>query len=235
LSGKSTVLQVTCIAFSLFISSVVLAVALEKISAEQVLAEINLARTEPLKYAGFLREFRRQFSGDGNSYSVPGSNISIQTIEGIAAVDEAIDFLTRQKPLAPLIWSAKLAAAAGELVEEQGKSGATGHDAGPGGGLLQRSKKNGIGTTRIGENTAYGPDSPRGVVIELLIDDGVASRGHRKNQFDPAYKKAGVSCGPHPRYETMCVIDFSGRFRESIAPVKIKPMRKKKVKDKGTD
>ena len=63
---------------------------------------------------------------------------------------------------------------------------------------------------KIGENIAYGQySSARGMVINLIIDDGVQNRGHRKNQFDPTFAKAGVSCGSHPRYETMCVIDFS--------------------------
>ena len=188
------------------------AAVLEQISAEQVLAEMNLARTDPVKYAEFLRELRGQFQGD--SYYIPGYSIAIRTIEGPAAVDEAIKFLTRQKPLPPLLWSTKLASVAAELAQEQSKSGAVGHEGSSSGGLLKRIKRSGIKEKRIGENVAYGAITPRGIVIDLLIDDGVPSRGHRKNQFDPTFAKAGVSCGFHPRYQTMCVIDFARAFKE---------------------
>jgi len=183
------------------------AAALEEIPAEGVLAEINLARTEPLQYVGFLQELRKQFQGD--SYTPAGTNIVLRTKEGPVAVDEAINYLSGRKALPPLLWSAGLAAAAAELVEEQGKSGITGHNGLKGGGLLVRVKRQGIKETRLGENIAYGFNSPRAVVMALIIDDGVPSRGHRKNQFDASFTKAGVSCGFHPYYEIFCAIDFS--------------------------
>lgn len=201
-------------AVSLFATFVAPAVALEEDFARQVLAEINLARTEPFTYAGFLREFRTQFQG--NSYLIPGSDTAVQTSEGVAAVDEAIDFLAKRKPLPPLAWSAGLAAAAAEQVLEQGKSGATGHKTEGKGGIRGRVKRHGIAEKKIGENIAYEQDSSaRGMVIDLIIDDGVHNRGHRKNLFDPTFAKVGVSCGSHPIYETMCVIEFSSGSRGS--------------------
>lgn len=183
------------------------AAALEDIPAKGVLAEMNLARTDPLQYAGLLQELRKQFQGD--SYTPAGTSIILRTKEGLAAVDEAILYLSARKALPPLLWSAGLAAAAAELVEEQGKSDITGHNALKGGGLLVRVRRQGIGETRLGENIAYGFNSPRAVVMALIIDDGVQSRGHRKNQFDASFTKAGVSCGFHHYYEIFCAIDFS--------------------------
>ncbi|WP_298439109.1 CAP domain-containing protein, partial [Geobacter sp.] len=66
----------------------------------------------------------------------------------------------------------------------------------------------------IGENVSYGPDDPRTVVIQLIIDDGVPGRGHRKNIYSPAFGVAGVACAPHPVYGTACAIDFAGGFKE---------------------
>ena len=205
LASNSRIIKVILVISCMF--SAAGAAALEEIPAEGVLAEINLARTEPLQYAGFLQELRKQFQGD--SYTPAGTNIALRTKEGLVAVDEAINYLTARKALPPLQWSAGLAAAAAELVEEQGKSGLIGHNGLKGGGLLQRVKRQGIGETRLGENIAYGFNSPRAVVMALIIDDGVPSRGHRKNQFDASFIQAGVSCGFHPYYEIFCAIDFS--------------------------
>lgn len=179
----------------------------------QVLAEINLARTAPRTYAGFLREFRRQFRG--NYYVLPGSTTRMQTGEGVKAVDEAITFLSRVKPLPPLTWSEGLAAAAAELAEEQGNSGATGHTGRRSHGMRQRVERHGKWNRKIGENIGYGPEGARNMVMQLIIDDGVPDRGHRINTFSTDFKTAGVACGPHPHFGNMCVVDFAGGFTSS--------------------
>ncbi len=180
--------------------------------AQMVLAEINLARSNPRLYAGFLREFRREYHG--KSYRLPGSRALVQTKEGTRAVDEAIRFLDRQRTLPPLAWSTGLAAAAADLVEEEGQSGAVGHFGKPGSGPRQRIERHGKWQGTIGEAISYGPVEARLVVMELLIDDGVPDRGHRKNIFNRAFSLAGVACGPHPAFEGMCAIDFAGEFSE---------------------
>jgi uncharacterized protein YkwD len=180
--------------------------------AKQVLQEINLARTEPRTYAGFLREFRTRFRG--KSYVLPGQVTRILTSEGVKAVDEATRFLSRQKPLPPLMWSDGLAAAAAELAEEQGRSGAIGHTGSQSHGMQERVERHGRWERQLGENIGYGPQAPRDMVMQLIIDDGVPDRGHRKNIFRTAFRTAGVACGSHPRFEGMCVIDFAGGFRD---------------------
>jgi uncharacterized protein YkwD len=179
--------------------------------SKQVLAEINLARTQPASYAGFLRQFRTQFRG--KYYELPGSTTRVQTSEGVKAVDEAITFLSRVKPLPPLTWSDGLSGAAGELAEEQGSTGGTGHTGPKSGDMRKRVERHGEWTGRIGENIGYGPEDARGMVMQLIIDDGVSNRGHRKNFFSTAFANAGVACGDHPRFGSMCVIDFAAGFR----------------------
>ncbi len=180
--------------------------------ARMVLTEINLARSNPRSYAGFLRDFRREYHG--KSYRLPGSRAMVRTTEGTRAVDEAIRFLDRQRALHPLAWSAGLAAAAAELVAEEGQSGAVGHFGKPGSGPRQRIERHGNWQGAIGEAISYGPDEARLVVMQLIIDDGVPDRGHRKNIFNRVFSLAGVACGPHPTFERMCAIDFASEFNE---------------------
>jgi uncharacterized protein YkwD len=177
-----------------------------------VLAEINLARTAPRTYAGFLREFRGLFRG--NYFVLPESDIHIQTNEGVKAVDEAIRVLSRRKPLPPLTWSVGLAAAAAELAKEQGESGAIGHGGVQGPGMRERINRHGKWNRQIGENIGYGPKGARNMVMQLIVDDGVADRGHRKNIFSTAFRTAGAACGSHPGFGSMCVMDFADVFRE---------------------
>jgi len=51
------------------------------------------------------------------------------------------------------------------------------------------------------ENISYGKKDPRGVVIQLAIDDGVYSRGHLKNMVNPQLAKMGCNTGYHKRYK----------------------------------
>jgi hypothetical protein len=184
----------------------------EKDLAQQTLAEINLARRNPPLYANNLREFRKKFRG--GSHLLPGTDIQVRTCEGVKGVDEAIRFLSRQKPLPPLSWSTGLAAAAAELADEEGESGAVGHVGKASGGPRERIERHGEWQGTIAENITYGPDEARQVVMNLIIDDGVPDRGHRKNIFSRAFARAGAACGHHPVYGTVCVIDFAGEFRE---------------------
>jgi uncharacterized protein YkwD len=79
--------------------------------------------------------------------------------------------------------------------------------------MSRRIKRHGQWTVAIGEAISYGPyriDRGRDVIAQLLVDDGVPGRGHRKTIFDTDYRLAGVSCGSHPLFATTCVIDFAG-------------------------
>ncbi len=206
-------MRLFCVTICVLLALAAPAAPLDHDLATQVLAEINLARTEPRTYAGFLREFRNKFRG--KYYLLPGSAARIQTGEGVKAVDEAIKFLSRVKPLPQLTWSDGLAAAAAELAEEQGRSGATGHTGRQSHGTRERIERHGKWERQIGENIGYGPEGARNMVMQLIVDDGVPDRGHRTSTFSASFTTAGVACGLHPRFGSMCVVDFAGGFRDS--------------------
>ncbi len=178
-----------------------------------LVAEINRARTDPAGYARHLRQFRTKFRG--TLFRLPESDSYMRTQEGVRAVDEAIRALLRQRPLPPLAWSDGLAVAAQELVDEQGETGRTGHEIGSRFELRRRVERHGAWSGEIGEAIYYGPREPRLVVMQLLIDDGVRGRGHRKALLNPAFRQAGAACGPHPRYGDSCTVDFAAMFRDT--------------------
>ncbi len=176
-----------------------------------VLLEMNLARTDPRQYAEFLEERRRYYRG--NRFEPPGE-IAIITNEGVSALDEAIEFLRREKPVGALRPSQGLSRAAQDHVRDQGPSGGLGHDGKDGSRMCDRANRYGKWSGKVGENISYGRSDARDVVIQLIVDDGIRSRGHRTNIFDPDFRIVGVACGEHSGYRVMCVTTFAADYTE---------------------
>jgi uncharacterized protein YkwD len=181
---------------------------------QEVLKEINLARTRPNEYAAFLEQLRTQFTG--KEYRRPGKP-ALMTEEGATALEEAIKFMRAAKPVPAVALSHGMCAGARTLVEDQSVTGATGHRGADGSFCEQRTQRFGTWADPIGENLNYSDDTARERVITLLIDDGVANRGHRQRIMNASYKVAGVACGGH-KIGGMCVITFAGGFNDKSAP-----------------
>jgi uncharacterized protein YkwD len=138
----------------------------------------------------------------------------LQTSEGAAAVQEAIEALRQSPQMEGLEWSEGMAAGAADHVRDQGPKGGLDHDGTDGSSPAQRVNRYGQWHQGIAENMAFGENPAREVVLQLLIDDDVLDRGHRQTMLDPRYGVAGAACGPHARYRQMCVIDFAVRYTE---------------------
>lgn len=175
----------------------------------EVITEMNLARTKPAEYAKFVEAHLRRFDGDK---MFRDGGVNIMTQEGTAAVKEAIEFLKKAKPLPPMTPSEGLALAARDHANDTGPQGLTGHKGTDGSMPHERIQRHGKVTSTSGENISYGPDEARSIVMQLIIDDGVPNRGHRKNIFSPQFKTAGVAMGKHKKYGTMCVINYADGF-----------------------
>src|SRR5215213_10982978 len=177
---------------------------------QEVLQEINLARTRPAEYAAYLEQLRPRFVG--NEYRYPGRP-GLSTAEGVRALEEAIGFLRAAKPVPALTLSRGMCSGARELVKEQAGTDTTGHKGADGSFCEQRAQRFGTWAEPIGENLSYGADPARERVITLLIDDGFANRNHRKRLFDASFKVAGIACGDH-KLGAMCVITLAGGFND---------------------
>jgi uncharacterized protein YkwD len=180
---------------------------------QEVLKEINLARTRPAEYAAYLKELRPYFNG--KEYRRPGMP-GLMTQEGTRALDEAISFLRAARPARALSMSQGMRSGAFELVKEQMGTDTTGHRGKDGSFCEQRVQRFGAWKEPIGENLSYGSETARERVLTLLIDDGFANRGHRKRLLDPSFGVAGVACGDH-RLGAMCVITLAGGFTDGAA------------------
>lgn len=66
--------------------------------------------------------------------------------------------------------------------------------------------------TTAGENIAYGSSTSDEVIMQLVIDDGVPSRGHRVNIFSDAFGTTGIATGPHVKHTPMSVLTYAGSY-----------------------
>ena len=175
-----------------------------------VVKELNSFRENPAAYAAHL-EARLPYYKD-NVLEMPGRQ-RIRTFEGKAAAEEAISALRSAQPLPALEPSYGLALAATNHARDIGPKGLMTHEGSGGTTSLElRVSRYAARYEYIGENISFGPDHPRDVVLDLLIDDNVPDRGHRKLLLDRRFRHVGVACGPHAIYRTMCVIDLAGVY-----------------------
>ncbi|MDR3303959.1 MAG: CAP domain-containing protein [Treponema sp.] len=182
---------------------------------KDVILELNKVRANPGKYAElYIRPRLAWFDGSigGKGYRAPGQTVIMRTVEGQDGVLDCIADLAGREAMPPLASREGLFKAAKDHVLDTGPKGITGHTGSDSSTMSGRMNRYGQWGGSAGENISYGEGSGRDIIIQLLIDDGVANRGHRTNNLNKNFGCIGVSIGSHSRYETMCVLDFSNQY-----------------------
>lgn len=177
-----------------------------------VLDEINLARREPKKYIKYLEEYKKLFQG--RTVFLPDF-LRIETNEGAAAVEEAINYLKNVLPLDAYDFSNGLNKTAAVQLKDLIADSKVGHTGRDGSDLTIRLHRVGRVGTIYSENIAYYAETARDIVMMMIIDDGVKSRAHRKNVFSPNFKIVGIAFGKGKTNEGICVVDFADALSES--------------------
>ena len=177
-----------------------------------VLDELNRVRANPARYAASIEAELPYYQG--RIFQRPTDAVSLSTREGAAAAREAVKALRASPPLPLLRGSIGMSLGARDHVKDQGPRGGMEHKGSDGTMAWDRVNRYGQWKTKISENMSFGTATGRDVVVSLLIDDGVAERGHRKNILDPEIRIAGVSCGYHKIYRVMCDMVHASSFVE---------------------
>ena len=182
----------------------------------------NKARADPAYYATLAEAFKTRFVYDSSGNPTNGiwkdddfvakstyCSFTLTTSEGVKAFDEAISYLKNfNQKLSQLTWSESLSQSCFDHISAQGPAGGNGHYGSAGDSPKDRISKYSK-WTGLGENLSYSdvkyPEDP---ILQLLIDDGVPSRGHRTNILKDSYTHLGVSCGCHSVYGEMCCFNY---------------------------
>lgn len=180
-------------------------------------AVANQARTNPRAYAEQLMLQRSWFKG--NLMHNPAKSTPIVVFEGVSALNETIDALLALKtPLKPLRHVPALDEVAAKHARELVRRRELAHDGEDGSTIRTRLQRAGEVAGLMGENIALGDSDPASIINQLLIDDGVPSRGHRDNLLDPRFQVSGGACavfGSTPsdkNPQSLCVMVYATSF-----------------------
>jgi uncharacterized protein YkwD len=176
-----------------------------------ILEEINSLRDNPQKYIEYLQEYRKFFKG--NMVYLPNEP-AVETIEGISAIDECIAFLKTATKMPPYTLSKGLSDAANLQLKDLMSDASIVHIGKDGSNLSQRLAKFGFVGNSFAENISFFAKTPRDIVLNMLIDDGIKTRSHRKNLFSSTFKIIGLGFGIDKNGKVFCVAEFADSFRE---------------------
>jgi uncharacterized protein YkwD len=178
---------------------------------QSILNEMNAVRANPKSYVPYVEEYKKRFKG--NVVYFPNGAM-IRTNEGITAVDEAIDFLKTASPVAPLKFVTGLAKTSNLQLSNLLDDPSLGHMSKDGTQLPQRLEKFGSVGSIYAENITYDAPTPLEIILAMIVDDGVKSRGHRKNLFGSDFRQVGIAYGKSKNTQNISVTVFADSFRE---------------------
>lgn len=178
---------------------------------DRIAQELTWARTRPDEVVAALRERKKHFKGK-EYFSPERQGGCVVTKEGLAVVEEAIAFVREAVPMGGVGDRREpgLSLAGEDHVSDIGQTGACSHDSSDGTGAADRARRYGRYRS-YGQCLWYGSEisSARAIVLDLIVDDGVPSRGHRLCVLHQAYDCVGVAYGQHATFGRMAAMEFA--------------------------
>lgn len=173
--------------------------------------ELNSCRSNPRRYSSKLSNILSFYSG---KVLTKPNRPPLETHEGLENVESCIKYLKTIRPSPPLKWSFLLSKCAQSHIDDIGPLGLESHLSSEGSDLKSRLLKFCTVSGSIGENIDFGNTSIEEIVINLLIDDGMLSRGQRLNIMKKNHKFVGAGQGIHSEYGCMSVLIFAEEVKE---------------------
>ena len=173
------------------------AVAICSVSAEdsacsEIGLTINLARRYPNEFYN-LSKWYSDSVGYGNSSYMRSLKSDLRKLE----------------PLCLLQVDENLSRFSDEHARDLGRKGKTGHRSSRGKSYNTRVEALLNNYSAVGEVCFYGDLPGWAMIVELVIDQGVRSLGHRENILNPEFRLMGIATAEHKVYGNSCVVEFA--------------------------
>ena len=183
--------------------------------AKHLLMVHNKIRTDPTSFIPKLKRWIPKFRN--NTLFLLNEN-PLETYEGTQGVEEAMRFLSVQKPVPPLIHSEELSKAARDHAIDIGKNCLIGHDGSDGSMLSDRIERYSEWDDACAESIDIGFKIADNIILNILIDDGADGRNQRINLFSQAYKYIGIGCAKHNEFDHCSVFVYVKALRDLGQP-----------------
>lgn len=185
----------------------------------EAVTALNRLRAEPASFIPALERLLPRFSGLAmrtQDYGV------VRTREGAAAVRDAISFLRTALPAPPVTLSAGLTRAAEDHVRDiasaRGRPRSwTGSDVSS---PADRARRHGLLTGDAASPVAHDPplSVEGGVLLGILVDDGVADRAGRNALLDPRFRWVGTASQSRDEPGSEYVFALAEEYRDGVPP-----------------
>ena len=172
---------------------------------QELFLQLNQLRANPSNFLSKLRDSSKYFKD--KIYHVP-DEAPIQTFEGASSLNDAIQFLKKQKPLPELTLNKDISQACKDHLNDIGPKGLTTHEGSDGSNIGERIEKYCEWDGATAQNLDFGFKKPENILLNMIIDDGVKERYQRLNLFNPEFKFVGIAIAPHKEYEICVAIGF---------------------------
>ncbi len=177
---------------------------------KNLILAMNLIRYDPPKYSRMYIYPKLQYFS-GTAFNFPGRT-TLRTKEGLEAVRELYLELLKAESMPIFYPSRGMCRASRDHAIYMKNTGATSHQGQ--GGMSDRVSKYGQWVSGLAENLQWGTSNAHDAIVSLMVDDGIKSRGHRRNMMNPSYTKVGVAVEEHPRWRISYVINYAVDFIE---------------------
>ena len=156
------------------------------VKEKQIIYILNLARMNPSLFAMTVVAQYPDYSGE-------------EQLKQSSYYQSLLQFLKNKKTMPLLYPEQSLFESAKCHAQTAGNSGYVGHN--------RRTATCKSVETFMGECCQYGFEDPLSIVLDLLVDEGIPSLGHRIILFKP-HTQIGVSLQPHKKYRWNAVLDL---------------------------
>lgn len=178
--------------------------------SKDLLKACNVLRSNPKAFIDKLESTMKQFKG--TILAKPGE-YAIQTNEGKEAFIDAINFLKKQNPVATLQYDERLERSARDHVNDLGPKGLASHEGSNGASIYDRIEKYCEWDKICSEIIDLGGKTAEDILVNIIVDDGVPDRGHRRTLFNEELKFVGCMSGPHKDFGIITVLNYAGGVR----------------------